>query len=38
MYKFLLIEDSADDSSSFQDTVKRLNVAADQELYHLEVA
>lgn len=38
MYKFLLIEDSADDSGSFQDTVKRLNVAADQELYYLEVA
>ena len=38
MYKFLLIEDSADDSGSFLDTVKRLNVAADQELYYLEVA
>lgn len=38
MYKFLLIEDSTEDSDSFQDTVKRLNVAADQELYHLEVA
>lgn len=38
MYKFLLIEDSADDASSFQDTIKRLNTAAEKELYHLEVA
>lgn len=38
MYKFLLIEDSADDAGSFQDTVKRLNIDADEKLYHLEVA
>lgn len=38
MYNFLLIEDSADDSGSFQDTVKRLNIEADEELYQLEVA
>lgn len=38
MYNFLLIEDSFEDSSSFEDTVKRLNVKADEELYHLEVA
>lgn len=38
MYRFLLIEDSADDANSFKDTVERLNVAAERELYHLEVA
>lgn len=38
MYNFLLIEDSSEDSSSFEDTVKRLNVEAEEELYHLEVA
>ena len=38
MYNFLLIEDSIEDSNSFQDTIKRLNTAADEELYHLEVA
>lgn len=38
MYNFLLIEDSAEDSGLFQDTVKRLNIAADKELYHLDVA
>ena len=38
MYNFLLIEDSAEDSGLFQDTVKRLNIAADEELYHLDVA
>lgn len=38
MYKLLLIEDSAEDANSFQDTVKRLNVAAEQDVYHLEVA
>lgn len=38
MYNFLLIEDSPEDSASFEDTVKRLNVEAEEELYHLEVA
>lgn len=38
MYNFLLIEDSAEDSALFQDTVKRLNVTADEEIYHLEIA
>ena len=38
MYNFLLIEDSADDSASFQDTVKRLNIEAEKEIYHLEIA
>lgn len=38
MYKFLLIEDSADDYGAFQDTVRRLNAEADQELYNLEIA
>lgn len=38
MYKFLLIEDSVDDSNSFQDTVKRLNDEVDEEIYHLEIA
>lgn len=38
MYNFLLIEDSNVDSSNFQDTIKRLNVQAGEELYHLEVA
>lgn len=38
MYNFLLIEDSADDANSFQDTVKRLNVEAGKELYYLEIA
>ncbi len=38
MYNFLLIEDSAEDASSFLDTIKRLNIAAEEELYHLDVA
>lgn len=38
MYNFLLIEDSPEDSASFEDTIKRLNIEADEELYHLEVA
>ena len=38
MYNFLLIEDSEEDSESFKDTVKRLNLSADEERYHLEVA
>ena len=38
MYNFLLIEDSAEDAGSFQDTVKRLNIEAEEERYHLEVA
>lgn len=38
MYNFLLIEDSADDSALFQDTVKRLNITAGEEIYHLEIA
>ena len=38
MYNFLLIEDSSEDSSSFEDTIKRLNIEAKEELYHLEVA
>ncbi len=38
MYKFLLIEDSADDAQNFQDTVKRLNASAGEEIYHLEIA
>ena len=38
MYDFLLIEDSAEDVESFQDTVKRLNAEKNQNLYHLEVA
>ena len=38
MYNFLLIEDSVEDSDLFQDTVKRLNMTAGKELYHLEIA
>ena len=38
MYNFLLIEDSPEDSASFEDTIKRLNIKADEELYHLDVA
>ncbi|WP_455504437.1 response regulator [Blautia sp.] len=38
MYNFLLIEDSAEDSDSFKDTVKRLNLQANEEVYHLDVA
>ena len=38
MYKFLLIEDSAEDSGSFQDTVNRLNIEAGEVVYHLDVA
>lgn len=38
MYNFLLIEDSPEDSSLFEDTVKRLNIEAEEELYRLEVA
>ena len=38
MYNFLLIEDSPEDSSLFEDTVKRLNMEAEEDLYHLEVA
>lgn len=38
MYNFLLIDDSIEDSDSFLDSVKRLNLAAEDELYHLEVA
>ena len=38
MYKFLLIEDSVDDSEVFKDTIKRLNCQASQDMYLLEVA
>lgn len=38
MYNFLLIEDSVDDATAFGDTIKRLNFAAREELYHLEIA
>lgn len=38
MYKFLLIEDSSKDVSSFQDTIKRLNIESGEELYALETA
>ena len=38
MYNFLLIEDSAEDSATFQDTIKRLNLADEGIQYHLDVA
>lgn len=38
MYRFLLIEDSADDSGAFQDTVQRLNIEVEEELYCLDIA
>lgn len=38
MYNFLLIEDSIDDTNSFLDTVKRLNIEAKEERYHLDTA
>lgn len=38
MLNLLLIEDSSEDSSLFQDTVSRLNIDADEEKYHLEIA
>lgn len=38
MYKFLLIEDSNTDYESFQTTVERLNLQANEELYQLGIA
>ena len=38
MYKFLLIEDSTEDSDLFQDTIKRMNIAASEEMYQITIA
>lgn len=38
MYNFLLIEDSEDDYNAFSDTIKRLNIAAEEVKYHLKIA
>ncbi len=38
MYSFLLIDDSKQDAEAFQDTIKRLNLEAEEEKFRLEIA